>query len=201
VTVQFGPRAALGAAAVAIVAIAVPVVVARHGDASVPTVKVAPLTATDRRVLTAVRPLIEALPTAIAQVPATAADVAGAGVTPEQASTIVAASPALVPLTRAVAAPKSVTAPLIAAYDAVLAGRAVPDAGGLASSLESLQTIEGDIVPAVRLVAAHRGHRLSAAGALSAIERDARQRDVALLVADWQEVYGSVTLLEQYAAS
>jgi hypothetical protein len=194
-------RLILGLAAIAVVAVGVPVALARHGDASVPTVRVAPLSATDREVLTAGRQLIEALPQAIAEIPGAASDVAGRGLTPAKARSILAATPALVPLARALSQPTGVTGPLLAGYRAVLAGQPVPDADQLASALETLQTVQGDIGPAVRLVAARGGHRLGAAAALTAIESDARQPALASLMSGWQQVYGSFTLVEQAASS
>jgi hypothetical protein len=196
-----GTGPAIGIAALAVVAVAVPVAVARQGHASVPTVRVAPLTATDREVLSRGRPLIEALPAAIAEVPAAVSDAAGHRVTAAQAETLLAGIPALAPLTRALANPSTSTGRLLAGYHAVLAGRPVPAADQLAGSLESLQTIEGDIGPAVRVVSARSGHPLSAAAALTAVESDAHEAALANVVADWQQIYGSFTLVEQYAAS
>jgi hypothetical protein len=180
---------AIGLGVCLVVAAAVPVAVARQGAASAPTVRVAPLSQQDRQVLSVSRPLIEMLPRAIAEVPQAASDASGHRVTPAQVTRLLARTPALAPLARAVAAPASVTGPVLAAYHAALDGGTLPDGDRLASALEALQTVEGDIDPAIRLVAAGRHGRLTAADA-----------DLASLLAHWSQIYGTVTLVEQSAA-
>jgi hypothetical protein len=189
----------LGVAAVLVVAVGVPIVVTRHHSAAA-TVPVAPLSATDRRVLSTSRPLITALPNAIAQLPIAASDASAQKISPAQARQILNQTTALEPLARAIAAPTTLTGPLTAGYESVLAGHRPDSPDQLASSLETLQTVEGDVVPAVRVVATRGGHSLSAAAALSAIERDPRTRSLADLVAGWQEEYGAFVLVEQSAA-
>jgi hypothetical protein len=190
----------LGLAAVAVVLVAVPVALARRSAAS-PDARVAPLSATDRRVLLASRSMITALPTAIAEVPQVASNLSGGRVTPSDVRRILDHTSALVALDRAIAKPAATTSPLVAGYRAVLSRHRPASPDQLAGALERLQVIEGDVVPAVRVVAAHSGHSLSATAALSAIERDRHAQALAGLVAGWQQLYGAFTLVEQAAAS
>jgi hypothetical protein len=195
------PAVALGLTAVAVIAVAVPVALARHGSSASATVAVAPLTATDRRVLAATKPLVQALPTAIAEIPQAASAAAGHRVTPAEASAFIAKTPALAPLARALARPGSVTASLTAAYADVLAGRQPASSDQLAADLETLQTVQGDVGPAVRLVAAKAGRRLGAAAALSVLTTNRDLRPLGGFVGGWQQIYGAFTLVEQQAAS
>jgi hypothetical protein len=198
---RFSTPVAIGLAGVVVVAVAVPVALARHDSPSAAAVHVAPLSATDRRVLTESRALIDGLPAALASVPLAARDASGGRVSTAGALAVVRSSSGLAPLARAITAPTSVVGGLTAGFDDVLAGRAAPSVDTLAPELEQLQAIEGDIVPAVRVVAAHSGHSLSAAAALAAVERDPQTRALGALLAGWQAVYGTFTLVEQAAAS
>jgi hypothetical protein len=190
----------LGLAGVAVLATAVPLALTRHDSASA-AVRVAPLSATDRRVLTATRPLIESLPAAITQVPVAASDASHGRLTPGQVRRLVTQTPGLAPLSQALADPRAVTAPLTSAYFAVLNHKSVSSVDRLAGALESLQSVEGEIEPAVRLAEAHGGAgSSSAAAALTAIESDHHARAVAGLVGGWQQIYGAFTLVEQSVA-
>jgi hypothetical protein len=190
--------AVLGFLAVVVIAVAVPVAVARHGSAA--TVPIAPLSASDRHLLVASRPIISSLPIAIGQVPRAASDATGGRVSPTRAVAIIKRTPALAPLSRALADPASVAAPLTAAYLAVLAGRQPPSGPDLAASLESLQTVEGQVEPAIRLIAARNGTPPSAAATGAAISGDGRVRALADVLSRWPQLYGAFTLVEQSAA-
>jgi hypothetical protein len=194
------PTFLIGLALVALVAVGVPVALDRQGTAAA-TVPVAALSATDRRVLASSRPLIEGLPTALSQLPLAASDASDGRVSPAQARSLMARTPALAPLSRAVAAPATATAELEAAYRAVLGRHAPASPDALPDALQRLQTIEGQIEPAIRLAAARGGIAPSAAGALDTLEHDRRVRALTGLVAGWQQVYGSFTLVEQAAAA
>jgi hypothetical protein len=189
----------IGLAAIAVVLVAVPVAVARHSAAS-PQPQAAPLSATDRRVLVASRSMITALPTALAEVPQAASEVSRGHVRSIDVRRILDHASALAALAQAIAKPATTTAPLVAGYQAVMARQRPASPDQLASALERLQVIEGDVVPAVRVVAARSGHSLSAAAALSAIERDRHAPALAGLLAGWQQLYGAFTLVEQAAA-
>jgi hypothetical protein len=190
----------LGVGAIVVAAVGIPVVIARH-TAAAPTVKVAPLSVTDKRVLATSRPLVAALPAAIAEVPVAASDASGHRLSSAEVVRILDRNPALAPLARAIGKPTNLTAALVAGDSAVLSGDQPSSPDQLAPALEKLQAVEGDIVPAVRVVAATAGHSLSAARALSAVERDPHARDLAGLIAGWQQVYGAFILVEQAAAS
>jgi hypothetical protein len=99
------------------------------------------------------------------------------------------------------ARPGSVTAPLTAAYVDLLAGRQPASSDQLAADLETLQTVQGDVGPAVRLVAAKAGRRLGAAAALSVLTTKGDLRPLGGFVGGWQQIYGAITLVEQQAAS
>jgi hypothetical protein len=199
VTLNITRPVALGMAAVLLVVVAALVVHHRHGE--VATVAVAPLSSTDRQVLTASRSLIESIPTALAQVPNAASDASGGQVSVARARAILAKTPALSDLSDAVANPASVVAPLSDAYQLVLAGRSPGSVDDLAQALQQLQTVEGQIEPAIRVIAAHGGTPPTAAAALDALEADRQVAELARLVAGWQQVYGAFTLVEQAAVS
>lgn len=195
VVVRFG----LGVAAVAVVAVAIVVATTRHrGDS---TVAVAPLSARDRRTLAVAHSLVGSLPKAISQVPQAAADATHGALTPAQAAAVIRRVPALGALSTAIASPVAAVAGLESAYSAVLAGHAPADAESLESDLNQLGTIEGDVVPAIRVVAAGSGHPLNDSQALAAVESDRSTPALAALIADWQQVYGSFVLVEQRAAT
>lgn len=185
--------------AFALVAIGVPVALDRQGS-GVATVPVAPLSAMDRQVLASSRPLIETLSTALTQVPVAASDASGGRVSAAQARALLARTPALAPLARAVADPASVTDGLLAAYRAVLDRRMPGSSDVSAAALDRLQAIEGQIEPAIRVVAAQGGIAPSASVALGKLEHDRHARALADLVAGWQQVYGAFILVEQAAA-
>jgi hypothetical protein len=199
-TLRERPALLIAPTLLALLAVGVLVALHRHGTA-VATVPVVPLSATDRQMLVASRPLVEALPTALTQVPVAASDASHGRVSPSQARELFARIPALAPLVRAIAAPAATTGRLETAYRTVLAGHAPASADELPTALENLQAIEGQIEPAIRVVAARGEIAPSAAGALAALERDRRVRDLAGLVAGWQQVYGGFTLVEQAAAA
>lgn len=194
------PRSvAIGVAAVLIIVIAAFVVIHRHGR--VATVKVAPLSPADRQSLTDSRALIESIPNALKQVPRAASDASGGRVSVSQARVLLAHTAALSALSDAVADPTTVAQPLTDAYEAVLSGRAPGSEDALAPAVQQLQTVEGQIEPAIRLVAAHGGSPPSAAAALTAIEADRQVTALAHLVASWQQIYGALVLVEQSAAA
>lgn len=148
----------------------------------------------------AVRGLLEAVPAAIGQIPGAAAAAAGAGVSPQAAADAIAASPALAPLARALADPAAMTAELLAAYEATLAGRHLEHPGVLASDLAALQTVEGDIIPAIRVVAATVGRKLSDSAVAAAIAGDRTRPQLADLLTHWSRVYGGFVLVEKAQA-
>jgi hypothetical protein len=76
----------------------------------------------------------------------------------------------------------------------------VPDPAAVEDDINAMQTIEGDIVPAVRLVAVRTGRHLDAAAALSLIEADPRTPQLARLLSSWQQLYGAFLLVGQAAA-
>src|SRR4051794_32241301 len=119
-------------------AVAVPVVLTHHGSSG--TGKVAPLSAADRQMLLARRPLVDAMATAIAQVPIAASDAARGGVTAAQARETLGRVAALAPLSRAIADPAALTSRLAQSYDAVLAGRRPMPGEQLGSHLGALQS-------------------------------------------------------------
>jgi hypothetical protein len=160
--------------------------------------RAAPLSALDRKALAADRALIESLPDALAQVPQAAAD--AAGIDSASARAYLADVAALQPLTVAVDGHSSAVSVIVTGYRALLTSGTPTDAAGLPQAIETLQTVEGDVVPAVRLVALRHGHQLSAAAALTAVERDPRTATLARLLADWSVTYGALVLMEQAAA-
>jgi hypothetical protein len=188
----------IGVAAALVVVIAVYVVIHRHGQGD--TVKAAPLSATDRHVLVENRSLVKSLPAALSEVPIAASNASRGRVSIAQARALLDRTRALSALSSAVAHPATVTQPLQAAYDAVIAGRSPGSQHDLAAELQLLQTVEGQIEPAIRLVAAHGQTPSSAATAVSAVEADPHVAELSGLVSDWSRVYGSFVLVEQSAA-
>lgn len=192
---------AIGAAALVVVVIASTRAATLASGPAQPAAVGAPrLSATDREVLFADRSLIHSLPQAFSEVPAAASDSAG-GPSPAVAREQLGHLSALAALNAAIRQPALVSGELIASYDAVLAGRPVRlDENGLARQLETLQVVEGDIVPAVRVIALQRGRHLSAPRALAAVQRDPRAAALADVVRNWQQVYGDFVLVAQATA-
>lgn len=198
-TIDIPRSVVIGVTAVLVIVIAAFVVIHRQGH--VATVNVAPLSAADRHSLTDSRPLIESIPTALKEVPVAASDASGGRVSVSEARALLARTAALSALSDAVTTPAAVSTPLTDAYDAVLAGRTPPAADALAQAVQQLQTVEGQIEPAIRLVAAHDGPVPSAAATLTTIETDRRVNALAQLLAGWQQIYGALVLVEQSAAT
>jgi hypothetical protein len=196
---RFGRTVVIGALALVTVAVAVVVAFSRRdADATVP---VASLTATNRHVLVAEQAVILSLPAAIAQVPAAASDASHGRVSPIEARAIIARTSALAPLARAIESPTGVTDPLLSAYRSVLAGqRPAPDTD-LETPLLTLQTVQSQIEPAIRLVAARGRTPASAAATLTEIAHDGHVHALAGLVTQWPQIYGAFALVEQAAAS
>jgi hypothetical protein len=199
VTLAITRPVALAFGAAVMVVVATFAVVHRHAE--VATVPVAPLSATDRQALVSSRSLVESLPEALAQVPTAASDAARGQVSVAQARRLLDRTRALSALSAAVADPTSVTEPLTDAYDAVVAGRPSGSVVDLVAALQQLQTVEGQIEPAIRLVAAHGGVPPTAAATVTTIAVDHRVTVLAHLVAGWQRIYGTFILVEQSAAS
>jgi hypothetical protein len=178
------------------VAAAIVVGVGRDG----PAAAAPPLSRDDLSTLAADAALIESLPHAFAEVPKAASDATAGHFAPARARRIIAATPGLRPLSDAIGAPDSVTGELTGAFQAVLGSRDVSNPEQLPAALGRLQAVQGEIVPALRLVAARSGRPLAAADALSVIEADRRTPAVAALVGRWPQVYGAFVLIEQAVA-
>jgi hypothetical protein len=148
----------------------------------------------------AVRGLLEGLPAAIGQIPGAAAAAAGPGVSTQAAAGAIAASPALAPLARAVADPAAATTELLAAYEATRAGRHRQHPGDLATDLAALQRVQSDIIPAIRVVAATVGRKLSASAVASTIVGDRGRPQLAELLTRWPRMYGGFVLVEKAQA-
>jgi hypothetical protein len=140
------------------------------------------------------------MPGALAEVPSAASDAASHRVSPSAAAALIHHTNALQPLADAIGNPVAATAALTASFRAVVAGRPVPDPAAVEDDINAMQTIEGDIVPAVRLVAVRTGRHLDAAAALSLIEADPRTPQLARLLSSWQQLYGAFLLVGQAAA-
>lgn len=151
--------------------------------------------------LAASQGLVTSLPAALREVPIAARDLSNGHVSPARAAALFSRSPALTALANAVRSPFSAVRVLIASYDAGVAGRPIGSLTEIESAVSQLQEIEGDIVPAVRLVATQAGRGISAAAALTAIEHDSRVPELADLVGSWQQLYGGLLALEQKAAA
>jgi hypothetical protein len=197
-TINIPRSVAIGVAAVLVVVIAAYVVIHRHGH--VDTVNAAPLSATDRQVLLENRSLVESLPAALAEVPVAASNASDGRVSVAQARALLERMRALSVLSRAVAHPASVTQPLTAAYDAVVAGHSPGSLDELTAAVQQLQTVEGQIDPAIRLIAARGGTPPSAATTWTTLAVDQRVTALAHVVTNWQQVYGALVLVEQSAA-
>ncbi|MBV9871404.1 MAG: hypothetical protein JO214_12370 [Frankiaceae bacterium] len=159
-----------------------------------------PLSAADHAALTANAPLVESMPRALAEVPQAASDVTKGRVSVDRARQIIAGTPGLRPLADAISAPQAATGQLTATFRAVVTGAEAVNPATLPAALTRLQTVQAQIAPAVRLVAARSGHPLSAAAALSAIEADRSAPAVAALVGRWPQIYGTFVLIEQAVA-
>jgi hypothetical protein len=194
----------LASTLVVTIGLGVTVAVDRSGGTRTPSAAsarsagVAPLSAADRKALVADAALIESLPEAFSEVPQAAADVAGTDL--ETARATLDRIAALATLVKAVDGQAPALTLLISRYRALVSTGARPDSATLAEALETLQAVEGDVVPAVRVVALKRGRQISAAGALTAVERDPRTATLGRLLADWSEAYGALVLMEQAAA-
>jgi hypothetical protein len=187
----------IATAALLLTAVAAVVVgIGREGSAEA----VPPLTAADRATLEASTALVDSLPRALAEVPAAASAATGGRVTADRARRIIAAAPALKPLSDAISRPASVTGALTVAFHAVLTNDAVPNPEQLPAALNRMQAVQGQIAPAIRLVSARSGHTLSAADTLSTVEADQAHASLAALIGRWSQVYGTFVLIEQAAA-
>ncbi|HEX3707164.1 MAG TPA: hypothetical protein VHV76_11080 [Mycobacteriales bacterium] len=190
---------ALAAGIFVVLCAAVPVAAFTHqGRADVPAARVAPLSTADRKALLAAQKLIADLPEALAEVPRAGADVAGIG--PSAARATLGGSAELRPLAEAVDGRVPAVTLLEASYRALLDDRPLPDPVALSSALQTLQIVEGDVLPAVRVIALEHGRHVSAGGALDAVERDPATSALGRLLVDWQQVYGVFVLVEQAAA-
>lgn len=191
------------AAAVVVVGVALAiVVVTRHADAgSTPAAgRRVTLSAEQRRVLAGGRSLVNALPQALHEVPLAASDLSGGSVTPAAAANRLARIPALAGLDRELHGLR-VTRAVIAGYDAALTGRAVRAATALPDQVARLQALEGQLLPAIRVLAGRAGVRLPAGVALQRVEADRAVPELSRLLAQWPAAYGALSYLEQAADS
>lgn len=189
----------IGASLVAAIGGGTAVAIDRGGGQPDQTDSVAPLSAADRTALAADRRLIASLPAALAEVPQAAADAAGTDVSTAQSDLADVAG--LNQLEAAVEGGSSAVTLLLASYQTILAGKAVDDEPSVPQALATLQAVEGDIVPAVRVVALRHGRHLRAAAALTAVERDPKAAALGRVLADWSQIYGAFLLMEQDALS
>ncbi|HVW79551.1 MAG TPA: hypothetical protein VHB69_01245 [Mycobacteriales bacterium] len=167
------------------------------GDASASADLIAPLSTADRSALAADHQLVESLPGALAEVPRAAAD--AARVDAATARSELAGNAALHDLAEAAEGRSAAVSLLVSDYRELLAGRPLHDVAAMPQALASLQAIEGDIVPAVRVVAFTHGRRLTATAAYEAVAGDHRAPELARLLADWSQAYGVLVLMEQKA--
>jgi hypothetical protein len=192
---------AIGAVALLVAATAAGVALDRSRQPAAASVGTAPLSATDRRTLEADRSLVGSLSRAFAEIPRAASDATRRRSSTSAAASVLSGVAALEPLDRAVRDPEEVTGPLVTSYDDVVDGDASGvSAGQLVGEVNTLQEAEGDIVPAVRVVALHAGRHLAAGAALTTIEQDPHTPELARLVADWQQIYGAFILVGQAAS-
>jgi hypothetical protein len=193
-----GRREWVAGAAIAAVLVTGGVVAAARGASAhtPPHVAAAPaLTATERRELVATKPLIDGLQKAIDQVPIAASAASHGRVSVAAASRRIASNEALHALT---AAGPTITL-ISSAYDAALSGGSIPEVDRVSVAVNQLSAIEGDLVPAVRVGASSGQTALSSTAAATEIESDRKVADLAALVENWSELYGSLTLVEQAA--
>jgi hypothetical protein len=160
---------------------------------------VSPLSAPDRAALESDRRLIESLPSALREVPQAAADVAGIDVATARGE--IAAVAALRPLAGAIDGRSAAVSELEACYRATLDGRRDCSPDDAPVALATLQEIEGDILPSLRVVALSHGRHLGAADALIAVERDPKTDALGNVLAEWSQTYGAFLLMEQSSLS
>ncbi|HEX3899850.1 MAG TPA: hypothetical protein VHW74_11805 [Mycobacteriales bacterium] len=169
------------------------------GGVSDQTEVVAALSVADRTALAADRKLIASLPAAIAEVPQAAADAAETDVATARAD--LAGVTALRPLVAAIDGHFSAVTLLVSSYQALLDGTAPADEASVPQALTTLQSIEGDIIPAVRVVALHQHRQLGAADAFAVVVRDPAATALGRVLAEWSQIYGAFLLMEQEALS
>lgn len=187
--------ASIAVGAVLVLGIAVPVVVLDR-DASPAPARTPALSAPERTVLVADHQLVEALSSAFAELPQVAADVAGTDLA--YARRVLRGIRAFAPLVAAADGKSAAVDSVVSGYRSYVAsGHASAD--GFSDALDTVQAIEGDLLPAVRVVALRAGRRLSPSDAVTAVEHDPRARAVAELIAGWSQVYGVLVLVEQAA--
>ena len=90
---------------------------------------------------------------------------------------------------------------LESSYAEELGGEPTASVQELTADAAQFQAIEGEIAPAVRALAIKVGVQRSAARSLEEIENDPKVPALANLLANWPQVYGTVVLIEQDAAS
>jgi hypothetical protein len=193
-----GRREWVAGTAIAAVLVAGGVIAAARGASAHSSHQVAAapaLTAEERHELAITKPLIDGLQKAVDEVPIAASGASRGRVSVADASKRVAANTALHAL---VTAGPTITL-ISSAYDAALSGGSIPEVDRVSVAVNQLSAIEGDLVPAVRVGGASGQTPLSSTAAATEIESDRKVADLAALVQDWSELYGSLILVEQAA--
>jgi hypothetical protein len=190
---------AIGTALAVVVGCGAAAAVDRSGGGTDQADLIAPLSGADRSALAADRTLIESLPAALAELPQAAADAAGTDVATARSDLAVVT--ALQPLLAAVDGHSAAVTLLVSDYQALIDGRAPANEAAVPQALTTLQAIEGDIVPAVRVVALRHHHQLGASDAAAAVARDPKATALGRVLAEWSEIYGAFLLMEQDALS
>jgi hypothetical protein len=189
----------IGAALVAVLGGGAAVAIDRGGGQPDRTDVVAPLSATDRTALAADRLLVESLPAAFAEVPQAAADATGTDVATARSD--LAGVNVLQPLLVAIDGRSAEMTLLVSDYQALIDGKAPTDEAAVPHALTTLQAIEGDILPAVRVVALRHHRQLGASDAAAAVGRDPKATALSRVLSQWSQIYGAFLLMEQDALS
>ncbi|HWB67733.1 MAG TPA: hypothetical protein VG708_13000 [Mycobacteriales bacterium] len=189
---------ALGGGAAATLALAIVTAALHRADAAEPAPPLAPV---ERSALAAASPVVHQLAMAIEEVPRAATDLA-AGTSASSATRRIAEAPSLAPLAEAIARPNAFAHPIVVAFDAARHGHAVPyGAEQISGFVDRVELVEGEILPAVRLVAASAGRPTDQPTALERLDADDRLVALRAVLAGWPQIYGALALLEQAAST